>query len=425
MTLWNRACAIAFEVSFLLFLLLAVIAPFHAAATKHLTVVQTVDATHALIEGDVSHLSVGQRIALYRFNHDWKTPIGEAQVTHIGAGAAEIEYDASHASWPIGHHALVSEDAGSNAFVSLGSDNGITQGEYLNLYRDRKNVGQAQVIALSPTRAEIRLPVGIGSTEGLVASEFTFATQAAVYDAPTLSAIELFLTLMLFGAYIYYYVRLGSSPIVALGERLRRIALPQRAIFWGVNVLIAIPFAWFMSKMPLYLGAYVISYIQTHLFSAYSYLYPAADRIYLYLFAIELAAYLAYLIWQKRSPVIAFWRFISYKGKSKAKTDSLTRGILLWALHLIIVYAFASTLWGFLRGDINATLSFGFPAPSLEAFFEQMKFAIWALTVVGVLIGYGYSVVSVLWGSYIRNLDFTVTGWLTNGFCYPLFGVVI
>jgi len=41
------------------------------------------------------------------------------------------------------------------------------------------------------------------------------------------------------------------------------------------------------------------------------------------------------------------------------------------------------------------------------------------------LVGYGHSILSVLWGKRIRNLDFTITGWLTNGFCYPLFGVLI
>lgn len=62
---------------------------------------------------------------------------------------------------------------------------------------------------------------------------------------------------------------------------------------------------------------------------------------------------------------------------------------------------------------------------SIEEGFEIARYALWSITIVGCLIGYGHSIVGVLWGKHIRNLDFTVMGWITNAACYPLLGVVI
>ena len=238
-------------------------------------------------------------------------------------------------------------------------------------------------------------------------------------------AVSVGVILLALLGYAALYRKAKGSPFIFLGERVRRIPLPKTSLWWLVQVAAGIPFSWFMTKMPLYLVVYILAYLSKHLLGQEQYLYPLADLILPYAWALVACTYYGYLAVIHRSPIADFWRSISYKGKSAVKTVSFKRGFLLWALHLIIVYAFAWTLWGFLLADIQSASAIGFPAPSREAWFEQMKLIVWALTVIGVLIGYGYSVVSILWGKYIRNLDFTVTGWLTNGFCYPLFGVII
>lgn len=61
---------------------------------------------------------------------------------------------------------------------------------------------------------------------------------------------------------------------------------------------------------------------------------------------------------------------------------------------------------------------------SLESVHVTVRYVLWTLTVLGCLVGYCYSIFGYLWGQQIRNLDFTVVGWITNAVCYwPLLGV--
>lgn len=427
MKIAQKACALAVEIALLLFVVLIVLAPFHGRATRHLTVTQTLEPTLVSVEGDAAALSIerGDRLTLYRFNHSWKAPIGSGVVEQITERGATLRIDPRDMSWPIGRHGTVSLEDG-RAYVSLGSAQNLRVGDMLNLFHDRAPIAQVPIIRTEGARSEIQLPPGIAiDPTMLTASEYTYATQATVYDNRLLSGIELGTIALVLAAYTLTYLRIKRSPFLLVGEQLRRLPISRRAVFWIVHLLVGIPLIWFLAKMPLYLVAYVASYLSLHLFDNYIYLYGSANTLLPYAYALVAAAYFGYLFYRRESPILAFWHLISYKGASGVQQVPFRRGLILWALHLIIVYAFAATLLGFLQGDLAAAVAIGFPAPTIEAWFEQMKFLIWALTVVGVLIGYGYSVLSILWGKYIRNLDFTVTGWLTNGFCYPLFGVVI
>ncbi len=426
MKVLQKACSVAVEVTLLLFFVLIVLAPFHAMSTRHLTVSQTIDATLAEISGDVQGLERGDRVTLYRFNHDWKAPIGEATVEEVAPTSAKIRIDPRDLTWPVGRHGIVTPNADGKSFVSIGSAQGFAEGDVLNLFRDRVNVGQAQILHAEDSRSEIRIPRGVDAAAGpLTASEFTYATQVTLFKNPLLSAIEMSAIALALFAYAITAVRSKRSPFIVLGENLRRIRVPRTHAFWLVHLAVGIPFTWFLAKMPLYLGGYIVSYVSSHFFAHYLYPYTMIDAVLPVAYGIIAILYYGYLSLYRKSPILAFWKLISYQGRSSVGKVSFKRGLMLWALHLIIVYAFGATLLGFLRGDIAAAIAIGFPAPTIEAAFEQAKFIIWALTVVGVLIGYGYSVISILWGKYIRNLDFTVTGWLTNGFCYPFLGIVI
>ncbi|MCE9541226.1 hypothetical protein K8R03_01550 [Candidatus Kaiserbacteria bacterium] len=431
----NKACSVSYEVAFVLFFALAALAPLHGMATRHLTVVQTFDATHAAIEGDVSGLAAGDVVTLYRFNHDWKSPIGKATVETVTPQTARIAIQEGQMQWPLGRHGLVTRADDGSTYVSLGEIQGMKVDGVVNLFRERLNVGQARIIKVEEGRSQISMPLNIGDVTGLTASEYIFATQAAIYKNTLLTALEgavIFLALL---AYAALYLRTKRSPFLLLGEYIRRKSPGVSSsgfVFWTVNILAGIPFVWFMAKMPLYLFAYVAGYISQHVFFHYIYLFPAMDALLPYAYALIAMFYYVYLGRYGLSPILRFWRLISYPTVSlgtgtgaQSGKQTFGRGFVLWALHLVIVYAFASTLWMFLRGDVSAVVSIGFPAPTREALFEQAKYAIWAFTVIGVLIGYGYSVISILWGKYMRNLDFSVVGWLSNGFCYPFLGVVV
>ncbi len=427
MTFINRGVSIAVEVTLALFVVLLILAPFHGRATQHFAVTQTLEETLVAITYDPQESTIerGQRLTLYRFNSTWKAPIGTGVVESVANDRATLRIDPRDMSWPIGRHGLVFEEDG-RTYVSLGTTSGLHEGDALHIFRDRESLGQVSIIRADASRSEIALPIGVSQTDApLFASEYQYATQVTLFDNGLLTALEIAVMALTLLGYALTYLRTRRSPFIVLGEALRRIPLSRQAFFWITHLIAGIPFTWFVVKMPLYFLAYLSFEISRRLSLPSVYLYDDVTRILPYAYALIGALYYGYLAYRQRSPILTLWRWISYQGTSGVQRVSFQRGIILWALHLIIVYAFASTLLGFLRGDIQAALAIGFPAPTIETWFEQAKFLIWALTVVGVLIGYGYSVLSILWGKYIRNLDFTVTGWLTNGFCYPLFGIVI
>lgn len=416
----NTLCAVSYELAFVLVVVLALLAPIHALFERHLVVAETLSDTSALVRGDVRGLEVGDEVPLYRFNYQWKTPIGSSHVSKVGDGEVLIDIDEPSMSWPLGIHGKLVRGA-EGPYAELARV--FEPGEQLHIFSERKNVGAATITSVAGTKHTLSLPDGLPEGE-LVVSEFSYATAASHVASRLLSATEalvLFLALTLYGV-VYAYSR--ERPLLRFGRFLRSLSVPRAPIFWLTNLAVGIPFSWFLGTMPLYLGAYLLGVLAPY-FGSSLYLSPYAAY---YAPSASIAvgiAYYVYLFWYRKSPVLAFWHFISYKGRSGIERVSFARGLTMWALHLTIVYAFGWTLLGFLVGDLQAAISYGWPPRSLEDFFSQSKFIIWALTVVGVLIGYGYSVVSILWGRYIRNLDFTITGWLTNGFCYPFLGVVI
>ena len=354
MRIVGKICGILFETALLLLLVLAVIAPFHAAFTRHLPLVETLDERRAVIEGDVSTLSPGDMLPLYRFTYDQKTAVGMAAVERIQGETAIIRADSSQSR-----------------------------------------------IGLSAIR------------------------EAVVFDSAWVSGIETALIIAALLSYTLVYRFKRRSPFLLFGEWARVLPIPRAPLSLLVNMLAGIPFVWFMGKMPLRVSAYLINLADPGAFVSFDVYLP-------YVWGILAALYYGYLLWRRRSPVLAFWRAISYpttelgagKQVGVIKQVGWKRGVIMWTLHLVIVYVFATTLISFLIGDIAAAQLIGSPE-SMEEFFAVSTYIIWALTVVGVLLGYSYSIVSILWGQFIRNLDFTITGWLTNAFCYPLLGVVI
>jgi protein-S-isoprenylcysteine O-methyltransferase Ste14 len=126
------------------------------------------------------------------------------------------------------------------------------------------------------------------------------------------------------------------------------------------------------------------------------------------------------------------------------------RACIVWFLQVVVVYAFSHTLVDVLAANIRTMTALAFPevhanlatatnvyqtvlqlirlgpthttwAVSLQA----LNLFIFSVTIVGSLFGYLYGVVTILWGKRcVRNVDFTLTGWLVNALCYgPLLGV--
>lgn len=416
MRLLNTVCSGLVEVALILVITLALIAPVHAAFTTHLPVVQSVDTAHAIIAGDVSHLTVGEAVPVYRFNYSWKTPIGTGYVDTIGTNVAQIHVDVAQMHYDLSRNGII-HIANGVPTASVGSKLGFMQGDMLNIFQNGRVIGKARILKLGVDQSIIEVSQHAGSFDGLTVSSYTVPTEVTLFDNGLVGAIETIFIVGVLALYSGVYLLKRQSPFLLCGAWLTQLRMPHAQFRWLINIVVGIPFVWFLGTLSVHLVAYAYSLMAQTSFALFDPTLP-------YVWGALALLYYGYLAWTFRSPVLAFWHALSYKKVGAIKEVSWQRGLSMWALHLIIVYVFARTLFGFFLADVSAAEAIGSPH-TMSDFFAVAQYLIWALTVVGCLIGYGYSVVSVLWGRFIRNLDFTVTGWLTNAFCYPLLGVVI
>ena len=419
----NTLCAILVEGAMFAVVVLVALSLFSAFHTRHLTVVQTIDSEHALLTGDTAGVRVGEHIPLYRFNPDWKLPIGEATVVRTTPSGVEVSIDEGEMRWPLGRQGTLERAKNGEWIAQVGTLMGFKEADTLKVFRGRTLVGQATITSISKETATVELSGDIANTSGLAVSEYRFATQGAWQPRWALF-FEGFLVALFLCAYALWYFFARRSPLKAFGDYVRTLPVSPSVFFWPIHIIAVVPFAWFMAKMPLYLLVYLVEFISSRLGDVIR-LRSFADSIFPFVFVLLVVISYGFLLWRRTSPILALWRFLSYKRPSAIQKVSWKRGLVLWTLHLAIVYVFGWTLIRFLIGDIAAAQAIGPHPRSLQELADFWKYVIWALTVVGVLFGYGYSVVSILWGRFIRNLDFTITGWLTNGFCYPFLGVVI
>src|ERR1051326_5932962 len=101
MRLFNRICGVAYELALLLTLLLAILAPIHALSTRHFTLVEKTDASHAVITGDFTGMQAGTLLKLYRFNPDYKLALGDAHLESVQGSRAVISFDPAQLPYPV------------------------------------------------------------------------------------------------------------------------------------------------------------------------------------------------------------------------------------------------------------------------------------------------------------------------------------
>jgi protein-S-isoprenylcysteine O-methyltransferase Ste14 len=180
-------------------------------------------------------------------------------------------------------------------------------------------------------------------------------------------------------------------------------------------------------------------------------LYPALGFVAVFYVAVLLR--LGRSPWQVLRERLTFRppRFDSPLGR-RLERWGVSRDILVWGLHVVVVYFFSRTLAGFLRGNTTTMAALAWPGVqarftslgdalrtlgamasqgptfySVEILVQVMNLVLFNVTVTGALFGYLYGVVSILWEKEgVRNVDFTVTGWLVNAVSYgPLLGGAI
>jgi protein-S-isoprenylcysteine O-methyltransferase Ste14 len=287
----------------------------------------------------------------------------------------------------------------------------------------------------------------------LTVSEFIVATQAVLLTNPFVMFFEGFFFVFLVLAHCYFFIIRRRPIFLLLGNVLRRYwaMIPSGKACWAVNFVMAGPVVWFfvnfVPRCIVYLWNALITFCY-HVFQTplMHWGMPSwFDRNIVAVYLVTGVVYFLILFWKSASPVLLFWKFVGYQPKENRYLHGVFKDVVIWVLHLVIFYAFGRTLLGFLQSNLNAVAGIicpsshvswrsligggflsAFHVPLGEDFFIVMRYTLWSFTIIGCLLGYWYSILGYLFGKRIRNLDFTVMGWLTNAACYgPLIGVVV
>ncbi len=400
--------------------------PLHRSRLEHRNLIRTLGPDAALVRGD--GLVVGEELPAYRFHAGWQVPIGTLRVERTVGGDALL-VPAGPMRWPIGRHGrIVTEDAGT-VVLDVGSELGLAPGRNLGVYEERRWLGDVRLTEVGPGRSQARITFSADRPlAGLPVTEFTVMTQVVIRrEPPAVLAAEVALGLGPALAWLFARLRTGSSPLAALGTRLRERApgIPA-ALRWA-----DVPAA------AILVGAFAPSaaaLIVARATSAARAIVPAAVEVDPWPLlapwvgvttALAGVAAAGYRWRTGRSPLAPIAAVTAWERSPIAALPDRLRPPVNWALHLIVAWAFASTLGGFLTANLAEARAQLAGATSIPGWFEVAKLSLWSFTIVGCLLGYAHTILGPLFGKQIRHLDFTLAGWVTNAACYPLLGLAM
>lgn len=452
-----KICRFSYELALLLALGVVVLVPFHSKATQHYNIdgIAGRDSVSFSLSRPPVSLAQGDSFPVYRFNPQWTSPIGYITVALLNNKNVIATFDPAQFSWPMGRQGRVTEVKGSRIKISMGKNQGLKKGDLLILFKDRARVGKLRLREVFPedSWADFKgLRRGM-DLAGMTVSEFKFATQTVTFKSPLLAGLEHILFLLLFLSHCYFFIFRGNSVLTLLGNFLRAHAQKIQGGFMNgiAHILLGIPFVWFIANVTIRSFVYVAHALQVFLSHSFHGAIPILSlgawqkqgiaTAYVLLGLI----YVGFLVSTRTSPILLFWRWVAYKPREKRGLGVFLNDWVIWLLHLVIFYAFGRTLWVFLTGNLKAIFeilqprvpfawnqlnifSSGLPLQSLaiDQLFLLARYFLWSVTILGCLFGYLYSVLGYLWGKRIRNLDFTLTGWVVNALCYgPLLGAVL
>jgi isoprenylcysteine carboxyl methyltransferase (ICMT) family protein YpbQ len=314
-------------------------------------------------------------------------------------------------------------------------------------------------------RGRALLDQGAGSFGGLAVSEYTILSTVSLFSNDrrvvglelAVLALVLALEIVLFARYRIGLLAFIGRPVIAVVRRSpQRLRRGLSDAFWW---LLSVPASWFIGQFAVALLGRV-----KPLHTLGRHVPPEAAWA---VSALVLNAWLLLAIWRSQPLPLWVWGKLSYRPPRLLVRFARHPGVyraVVWFLHLPVFYAFAFALVGFLAADINVALTFMIPEDTKLSLpgatlsqpetlvswlratlgnlgvlldtgpaaltFEQatavIRFFIYAGAITGCMIGYLHSVLKVLSWSSIRNVDFTILGWLTAMLCYgPLLGHVL
>ncbi|HVT12988.1 MAG TPA: methyltransferase [Fimbriimonadaceae bacterium] len=455
------------------------LAILHGAFTSHVGIERIVDDGHVLARIPDAAARPGERFPVYRYSRDWKSAIGEVEVERRDGDLTLCRYDPFAFRWPMGRHGVITAIDGRDISVNLGSNFGLVKGDTLIIFDGRTQVGRIFLMEVGKESSwAAQYPGGSELRPGMGVSEFLVPTQIVVFDNPVVGFIEVLLPCLLAAAYLFGWMRSKSSPLARVGSLLRGLALSmdRPAVRTGLALLLGWPAAWvsvrFCAEAIPYLlragWAAIVGWLHFDPGSSFDGIRALGDLLSDNAGILTLVVFAGYcwvLVARKKSPLGLAWESLRFRGGPvKGVKPGIGRDLLIWSLHLVIAYFFAYSLFSFLKGNLNAALDTAWPGAGVrvtgafspaqpgqiwdlfqslvstlgymishaphfadgEAAWVTARYMLWSLTIGGCLVGYSHSILGYLWGKRIRNLDFTIPGWITNAVCYgPLLGVVV
>lgn len=443
----DKICALVYEFAILMAVLVIALALTESSLTTRVNFT-TVSADRIMFEtpGAARALSVGDEAPVYRFNSEWENPIGKVKVVSMEGDRVIAHYAPVQFRWPIGWHGRVVSRTGDAVLLEISQQAGFKPGDELAIFRDRVAVGRVKLVTVAEnfTTATI-LSAPEGDLSGLTVTQgnFLYATQVAFPESKFIMPLQV---LVILGSIIAWGVLRRRK--VSVFSPMRAMALHMmegargRVIAWLFYVALGVPLVMFLAKFTQYSGLFLM-----HLagFSQFAWSDTLHQALYINLGIV----YYAYLMITRRSPIARFRAFFCYQPPRWERYPVWVKHVVLWTLHLIIAYAFAHTLDGILRANLRNIISIAWSGIALqgqgwgalwaalpqlldtaphwetrEQGYHLLRLIIWSVAIVVGIFGYGYTV--LVEPKKIRNLDFTIAGWVTTGICYaPILGSVL
>ena len=452
----NRICLHAYDLVLTLTFIILLLAIPHRWVTHNINIAQTLPNETVIFYSNDSLLIQGDELPVYRFNPGWKVEIGKVRVEARQGAKITARYDSEEFAWPMGRQGRVVAVSGTSIRVDIGANMALHDGDHLIIFDERKNLGRIRLDRVMGDSSEGTILFSPkGSLLGKTASEFIIPTQVVYFKNSSVKLLEWLVLAIVIGLWILrILVNKPSFLVVSVNGIVKRaVALPKTGVFWVSQIMIGGLCVWFFVSFTVHATNYALDWFNAVLISYHiqgTQFGSVLQEKISWLYSIVAVLYLTVLFSRRQSPIAALWHWVQYNPDNFRWLGWVNRHALIWMLHLVIVFAFARMLVSFLIANLNALGTLGWSDAHLnfstfggayhglfyflthipridhaEEGFQFARYGLWSISIVGCLIGYGHSVISILWGHHIRNLDFTIMGWMTNAACYPLLGVII
>lgn len=424
--------------------------PLHALGTATVTIRRVLPDRFEVADG--GQLSVGARVPVFRYSNDWRSEIGHGQVVQRRGNIALVAYDADDFIWPLGQQGTILSTEGRRVQIDIGQNVDLLRGDILFSYDGVTPTGRLRVERVSEESA-LAVVTGGAARPGQVVTPFSVVNRVSWFGPSWAHSVEW----LAIGALLALWLWSAVSPLP--GKALGRCGAALRSRVSNLGPRARLAGAVLLAPLVIVVvgrvGWNTLTYLSFRLlelahFAPSEGLRPFHPKGLPYAYVAVGVAYFGWLLRKQGSPITALWRALA-RPPEWMNTTGIPRALVLWVMHLTIFYAFGSTLTEFLRGNFNAICTFAYPGQNLsfntvhqaKDAIEHMlahpvtwgppartlsiaRYALWSLTILGCLLGYLHAVASISWKVSIRNVDFTLTGWIVNGICYgPLLGMAL